>query len=125
MDVGQLTPYRHQRGCAFTLVFGFRNGQFRSAQEIPKAHENEDSQGEGVGIPNPPRNHLARGRHGNLLHDLDAEAFQSGDFARVAGSHTDALEVKVRENLRTEAVVHSSGWRRCYRDDDNIIDSAD
>ena len=46
---------------------------------------------------------LARGRHRHLFHDLDAKAFQSGDFARVVGQDADALQVEVREDLRADA----------------------
>ena len=46
---------------------------------------------------------LARGRYRHLLDDLDAEAFQSGDFARVIGQDADALQVQVLEDLRADA----------------------
>ena len=61
---------------------------------------------------------LARGRYRHLLDDLDAEAFQSGDFARVVGQDADALQVEVREDLRADAdfalrlaLAFGQGWQ--------------
>src|SRR5271166_1885599 len=49
------------------------------------------------------RNYFASGGDGNLFDDLDAEAFEAGDFARVIRQQADALEVEVAENLRSDA----------------------
>ena len=42
-----------------------------------------------------------RNRH--LLHDLDAEAFQRDNLARVIGQQADGVEAEVGENLRSQA----------------------
>ena len=46
---------------------------------------------------------VAGGRDRYLLDDFDAEAFETGDFARVIGEQTNALEVQVGEDLRSDA----------------------
>ena len=48
---------------------------------------------------------FAGGGDGNLFDDLDAEAFEAGDFARVVGEQADALKVQVAENLRADAAL--------------------
>ncbi len=48
-------------------------------------------------------NDIARRRDRDLLDDLDAEAFEAGDFARMIGQQADALEVQVGEDLGADA----------------------
>src|SRR6516165_6635097 len=43
---------------------------------------------------------FSSGRRRNLVDDLDAEAFEASDFARVIGKQANASKVQVRQNLR-------------------------